>query len=97
MFDWAKHPSKPPFEAPLPPAALPSTPLLCSSRSPSPQVWVFDWAKHPSKPPSDGACNPDLRLIGHRTEGYGLAWSPFHKGAAKGSGRARVVRQAGMG
>jgi hypothetical protein len=41
---------------------------------------VFDWAKHPSKPPADGACNPDLRLIGHRTEGYGLAWSPFHRG-----------------
>lgn len=45
---------------------------------------MFDWAKHPSKPPADGACNPDLRLVGHRTEGYGLAWSPFNKGARRG-------------
>ncbi len=26
------------------------------------------------------ACRPDLRLTGHKTEGYGLAWSPFRSG-----------------
>ena len=25
-------------------------------------------------------CNPDLKLVGHKTEGYGLAWSPFRAG-----------------
>ncbi len=40
---------------------------------------MFDYSKHPSKPPK-GGCNPDLRLRGHKTEGYGLSWSPFNAG-----------------
>jgi histone-binding protein RBBP4 len=46
----------------------------------SAEVYVFDYTKHPSKPPAEGGCNPDLRLKGHKTEGYGLAWSPFCSG-----------------
>ena len=34
----------------------------------------------PVKPPADGGCNPDIRLKGHKTEGYGLSWSPFEAG-----------------
>lgn len=60
--------------------AMPQDKFKIATKTVSAEVWVFDWAKHPSKPPSDGTCNPDLRLIGHRTEGYGLAWSPFHRG-----------------
>lgn len=41
---------------------------------------MFDYTKHPSKPNAEGGCNPDLRLKGHKTEGYGLAWSPFCDG-----------------
>jgi histone-binding protein RBBP4 len=41
---------------------------------------VFDYSKHPSKPPPKGGCVPELRLKGHKTEGYGLAWSPFNAG-----------------
>lgn len=44
------------------------------------EVYVFDYSKHPSKPNPDGKCNPDLRLQGHQTEGYGLAWSPYVEG-----------------
>ena len=40
---------------------------------------MFDYSKHPSKPPK-GGCTPDVRLRGHKTEGYGLAWSPFNAG-----------------
>ncbi len=40
---------------------------------------MFDYSKHPSKPPK-GGCAPDLRLQGHKTEGYGLAWSPHCAG-----------------
>ncbi|GBF91406.1 hypothetical protein Rsub_04146 [Raphidocelis subcapitata] len=60
--------------------AMPQDKFKIATKTVSAEVWVFDWARHPSKPPADGACNPDLRLIGHRTEGYGLAWSPFHRG-----------------
>ena len=39
-------------------------------------VLVFDYTKHPSKPDASGKCQPDLRLRGHRKEGYGLSWNP---------------------
>lgn len=40
---------------------------------------MFDYSKHSSKPSRPG-CFPDLRLRGHKTEGYGLSWSPFSAG-----------------
>eukprot|EP00798_Chlamydomonas_sp_ICE-L_P001886 gene1886-33302_t len=46
----------------------------------SADVYVFDYSKHPSKPSPDGVCRPNIVLKGHRTEGYGLAWSPFMSG-----------------
>lgn len=51
-----------------------------ATKTVSAEVYVFDWSKHPSKPTADGICNPDIRLTGHKTEGYGLAWSPFLNG-----------------
>lgn len=54
----------------------------CPAVSPpddSSDVYVFDWSKHPSKPSKNG-CNPDIRLKGHKTEGYGLSWSPLQEG-----------------
>ena len=48
--------------------------LACSA-----EVYVFDYSKHSSKPARAG-CFPDLRLRGHKTEGYGLSWSPFSAG-----------------
>ncbi|CAI5949353.1 unnamed protein product [Closterium sp. NIES-65] len=60
-----------------PPSALL---LRLPSPGPGPQVFVFDYSRHPSKPPQEGTCNPDLRLRGHKTEGYGLSWSPFRAG-----------------
>lgn len=44
------------------------------------QVYVFDYSKHPSKPDPGGKCTPNLRLLGHRMEGYGMAWSPHRAG-----------------
>ena len=65
-------------EAPLPP--LPPLDAPRSWLQVSAEVYVFDYTKHPSKPEPGGRCNPDLRLAGHRTEGYGLAWSPHTEG-----------------
>lgn len=41
---------------------------------------MFDYSKHPSKPDPGGKCTPNLRLLGHRMEGYGMAWSPHRAG-----------------
>lgn len=59
---------------------MPQNPFIIATKTVSAEVYVFDYNKHPSKPPLDGACNPDLRLRGHNTEGYGLSWSKFKQG-----------------
>ncbi|KAK6930479.1 Histone-binding protein RBBP4, N-terminal, partial [Dillenia turbinata] len=59
---------------------MPQNPFIIATKTISAEVYVFDYSKHPSKPPLDGACNPDLRLRGHSTEGYGLSWSQFKQG-----------------
>lgn len=59
---------------------MPQNPFIIATKTVSAEVYVFDYSKHPSKPPLDGTCNPDLRLRGHNTEGYGLSWSKFKEG-----------------
>lgn len=59
---------------------MPQNPFIIATKTVSAEVYVFDYSKHPSKPPLDGACNPDLRLRGHSTEGYGLSWSHLKDG-----------------
>eukprot|EP00239_Pterosperma_sp_CCMP1384_P000324 CAMPEP_0197850832 /NCGR_PEP_ID=MMETSP1438-20131217/16540_1 /TAXON_ID=1461541 /ORGANISM="Pterosperma sp., Strain CCMP1384" /LENGTH=188 /DNA_ID=CAMNT_0043464215 /DNA_START=427 /DNA_END=989 /DNA_ORIENTATION=+ len=55
---------------------MPQNHSLVATKTVSAEVYVFDYSRHPSKAPADGQCNPDLRLKGHKREGYGLAWSP---------------------
>jgi len=59
---------------------MPQNPSLIATKTVSAEVYVFDITKHPNKPPSDGKCNPELRLAGHKKEGYGLCWSPHKNG-----------------
>ena len=58
---------------------MPQNSFLIATKTISAEVYVFDYSKHPSKP-TNNECHPDLRLVGHKTEGYGLAWSPFLDG-----------------
>ncbi len=48
---------------------MPQNPFLIATKTVSAEVFVFDYTKHPSKPAPNGACTPDMRLTGHRTEG----------------------------
>ena len=59
---------------------MPQEKFIIATKTISAEVYVFDYSKHPSKPPSDGECRPDLRLLGHTQEGYGLAWSSLRTG-----------------
>ncbi|CAH8358773.1 unnamed protein product [Eruca vesicaria subsp. sativa] len=59
---------------------MPQNPFMIATKTVSSEVYLFDYSKHPSKPPLDGVCNPDMRLRGHSSEGYGLAWSKFKEG-----------------
>mmetsp|Transcript_16441 Transcript_16441/g.35544 ORF Transcript_16441/g.35544 Transcript_16441/m.35544 type:complete len:418 (+) Transcript_16441:210-1463(+) len=59
---------------------MPQEPFIIATKTVNADVFVFDYSKHSSKPSSDGVCRPNLVLKGHRTEGYGLAWSPYMSG-----------------
>ncbi|KAG2310857.1 hypothetical protein Bca4012_025362 [Brassica carinata] len=59
---------------------MPQNPFLIATKTVNAEVYVFDYSKHPSQPPPDGVCNPDLRLRGHSSEGYGLSWSKRKRG-----------------
>jgi hypothetical protein len=60
--------------------AVPPPPLSATSSRPC-VLCVHAQTKHPSKPTKgDTACKPELRLAGHKKEGYGLCWNPLKKG-----------------
>jgi len=42
------------------------------------KVMVFDRTKHTSQP--TGKVNPQIELVGHTREGFGLRWNPGHEG-----------------
>eukprot|EP01139_Manchomonas_bermudensis_P022737 Amastigsp_a696591_10.p1 type:complete len:294 gc:universal Amastigsp_a696591_10:931-50(-) len=60
---------------------MPQNPNLIATKTVRGEVLVFDYTKHPSKVhKEDQKCSPELRLTGHRKEGYGLAWHPLKEG-----------------
>jgi len=52
---------------------------IIASLTPSGEVHVYDYFKHPPKP-IDSVPRPDMRLIGHTKEGYGMNWSTRTEG-----------------
>lgn len=58
----------------------PQNHFLIATKTISADVYVFDYSKHPSKPAADGLCKPNIRLTGHKNEGYGLSWSAQREG-----------------
>ena len=69
---------------------MPQEPMVIATKAVNGNVNVFDVRKHSSFP-RDSVCRPNMVLTGHEKEGYGLSWSPFHKGLlASGSDDARV-------
>jgi histone-binding protein RBBP4 len=55
---------------------MPQNHTIIATKTPSGLVYVFDYTKHPSSPPTDGTCTPQLKLSGHKKEGYALNWNP---------------------
>lgn len=50
--------------------SMPQNYYLIATKSPTGQVLVFDTSRHMLKPPVTGTCTPQLRLGGHKKEGY---------------------------
>jgi histone-binding protein RBBP4 len=54
------------------------------------EVHIFDYFKHPPKP-KDNQVIPEMRLLGHSKEGYGLNWNSINEGyLASGSDDHKV-------
>lgn len=50
------------------------------------KILIFDRTKHPLRPAAPGKINPQIELIGHKAEGFGLSWNPHDAGVlASGS------------
>lgn len=54
------------------------------------KVLVFDRTKHPSLP--TGEVSPQVELIGHKDEGYGLCWNPHKEGQLATGSSDKTVR-----
>eukprot|EP00823_Brevimastigomonas_motovehiculus_P002527 TRINITY_DN1543_c0_g1_i1.p1 TRINITY_DN1543_c0_g1~~TRINITY_DN1543_c0_g1_i1.p1 ORF type:complete len:448 (-),score=105.20 TRINITY_DN1543_c0_g1_i1:454-1797(-) len=59
---------------------MPQNPNIIATKTPCSNVFVFDREKHTSKPQKNAQCKPELRLLGHQKEGYGLSWNPLVSG-----------------
>lgn len=62
----------------------PQNPDLIATLAIDGSILIFDRTKHSSEP--NGLVNPQIKLLGHHQEGFGLDWSPHTEGAlASGS------------
>lgn len=70
---------------------MPQKSNIIATKTVSGEVHLFDYIKHPAKPHPGGECNPELRLRGHMSEGYGLSWNVLQEGyLLSGSDDAQV-------
>lgn len=53
---------------------------IIACKTVSGEVHIFDYLKHPSKPDTEKESKPEMRLIGHKKEGYGISWNTKRKG-----------------
>jgi histone-binding protein RBBP4 len=70
---------------------MPQDQKIIATKTVDGEVHLFDYYKHPKVPVNDEV-KPDLRLLGHSQEGYGLAWNPLKKGLLlSGSDDCKIV------
>jgi len=59
---------------------MPQNPFIIATRGPSQEIYIWDTSKHPSFPAENSPFCPQGVLLGHKDEGYAMAWSPHQKG-----------------
>ncbi|KAF7116315.1 hypothetical protein CNMCM5793_004481 [Aspergillus hiratsukae] len=68
----------------------PQNPNIIATMCTDGRVMVWDRSKHPSLP--TGQVNPQMELIGHTKEGFGLSWSPHTVGQLVTGSEDKTVR-----
>ena len=56
----------------------PQNPNIIATMCTDGRVMIFDRSKHSSVP--SGTVNPQIELLGHTKEGFGISWSPHEAG-----------------
>jgi histone-binding protein RBBP4 len=68
----------------------PHNPNIIATMCTDGRVMIWDRTKHPSLP--TGHVNPQMELIGHTEEGFGLSWSPHESGHIATGSEDQTVR-----
>ncbi|TPX42060.1 hypothetical protein SeMB42_g03397 [Synchytrium endobioticum] len=55
---------------------MPTNPDIIATRTVMGPVYIFDRTRHGSFPKENEACSPEIRLVHHAKEGYGISWNP---------------------
>lgn len=58
---------------------MPQSHQIIATKTVSGEVHIFDYFKHHTSPKTDEVC-PEMVLLGHEKEGYGLDWNPRKAG-----------------
>lgn len=60
---------------------MPQNHFIVASRGPNSEIYIFDLSKHKSLPDlNTDVFSPQIVLIGHEKEGYGMVWSSMNTG-----------------
>ncbi len=68
----------------------PQNPNIIATMCTDGRVMIFDRTRHPSQP--TGHVNPQMELLGHEAEGFGLSWSPHQAGHLATGSEDQTVR-----
>ena len=68
----------------------PQNPNIIATMCTDGRVMIWDRTKHPLAP--TGQVNPQMELIGHEAEGFGLSWSPHEAGHLATGSEDQTVR-----
>lgn len=68
----------------------PQNPNIIATMCTDGRVMIWDRSKHPSLP--QGTVNPQLELLGHTSEGFGLSWNPHTAGEVATGSEDKTVR-----
>jgi histone-binding protein RBBP4 len=68
----------------------PQNPNIIATMCTDGRVMIWDRTKHPSQP--TGHVNPQMELLGHEEEGFGLSWSPHQAGHLATGTQDQTVR-----
>jgi histone-binding protein RBBP4 len=68
----------------------PQNPNIIATMCTDGRVMIWDRSKHPSLP--TGTVNPQMELLGHEAEGFGLSWNPHVAGHLATGSEDKTVR-----